>query len=191
MSIPSTLPERLRAETRAQHDQVETGIGLPRTLTEYRTQLETFHGFISPLEQRLVETLGAESPWLMGRLKTRYLEEDLQSLGYTLAAVAQSPRCTDLPGTSSEAECLGILYVLEGSTLGGQMIAQHLAKTLGSNVSCRYFLSYGPDVMKMWSAFKVRLTEREAPEHHDIVVQSAQNTFSKLHAWCVRSGQRS
>lgn len=187
MLILSSLPERLRAATRAHHDQIEASIGLPRTLSEYRTQLETFHGFIAPLEERLVQTLGGESPWLLSRMKAGYLEEDLLSLGYTPAAVEQLPRCGDLPGTSSEAECLGILYVIEGSTLGGQMIAMHLAKTLGSDVTCRYFRSYGPRVMELWQAFKVRLTECVAPEHHEVVVQSAQKTFSKLHAWCVQS----
>ncbi len=191
MLIMLTLPERLRAETRAHHDETEARIRLPGTLTAYRAQLETYHGFIFPLERRLVETLGAESPWLAGRLKAAHLTEDLMALGATPAQVTQIPECADLPGASHEAQCVGILYVLEGSTLGGQMIAAHLAKTLDSNVSCRYFRSYGPDVMRMWKAFKLGLMERVAREHHDVVVHSAQSTFSKLHAWFAVPGRRS
>jgi heme oxygenase len=49
------------------------------------------------------------------------LLDDLQALGCT-PSLERLPMCAQLPVIDSSAACLGVLYVLEGATLGGQIL---------------------------------------------------------------------
>ena len=46
---------------------------------------------------------------------------------------------------------LGALYVCEGATLGGRIIAPHVLQVLGPDTPVAFFTSYGTDVPRMWS----------------------------------------
>jgi heme oxygenase len=71
--------------------------------------------------------------------------------------------------------------VVEGSTLGGQVISRQLAK---ADILLRsYFSGYGEQTGSLWKAF-CQLLDREAtPDNQAELVQSASLTFQKLDAW--------
>lgn len=179
------LLESLKQQTHEQHSALEKLNGLPATLPDYRALLESFYGFVAPWEDRVAERLPASDPIRAGRAKTPWLIADLIHFGYSADAIAQLPRCSDLPAVSSREQILGAAYVLEGSTLGGQFISRHLAQMLGLSAGTgdRYFRSYGAQVGPMWQAFRQELLRCSSPTNDPVIVASAQDTFAKLHRW--------
>ena len=81
--------------------------------------------------------------------------------------------------------------MLEGATLGGQLVRRHLAHTLGLGpaTGAAYYHAYGDGVGPMWRAFLAGLTvavEREgcAPEE---MLAGARDTFDALADWLGRT----
>jgi heme oxygenase len=185
------LTEILREQTREQHDQLEAGNSLPRTTTEYVTQLAMFFGFIEPWERALAHTLPDDDPIRRGRSKSSWLEQDLEFHGVDAAQRERLPRTSRLPSISSRAEILGAAYVLEGSTLGGQVISRHLEKTLGlsNGEGYRYFSSYGPQVGLQWRAFRDELLRASSPANDPVIIHAARETFAILYRWFSQKHQ--
>lgn len=179
------LTDLLRAQTRSRHERLEELNELPCTPTDYLTQLATFYGFIAPWEAKLARALPAADPIRQGRAKAGWLEADLAYFGFDPAQIAALPRAAELPSTASRPEILGAAYVLEGSTLGGQFIAEHLERTLGlrDGEGYRYFRSYGPTVGAQWQAFRAVLLQASSPQTDDVVVHAACRTFDLLQGW--------
>jgi heme oxygenase len=80
---------------------------------------------------------------------------------------------------------LGSMYVVEGSTLGGAIIAREVENRLGltAETGCAYFRSYGRDIAAMWKSFGAVLLEASSPEADDLIVGAAQDTFTVMHHW--------
>ncbi|MGE6756631.1 biliverdin-producing heme oxygenase [Corallococcus interemptor] len=192
------LLQRLKTETRPHHERTEGVVRLMDahlTPEGYRRQLEAFHGFYLPVEARLAGPLAALEPALelASRWKTALLEEDLRAMGHDTASLARLPRASALPSLTGLAEALGAAYVLEGSTLGGQLILRHLTRHFGPDArvgNFAFFRAYGDRVGPMWRAFGAALTqasERAASETFDAaVVQGARETFDTFAAWLMR-----
>ena len=190
---PSIL-SRLRAETRAEHDAIEaaldmTGNGLTREV--YRRVLERFYGFYAPLEPaiRAVGGWADRGLDLDARRKGPLLEADLRTLG--VDAPTALPLCDDLPHLVTPADCFGCLYVLEGSTLGGQFISRHVHRVLGvtPETGGRFFHGYGDKTGEMWQSFRAAVTGFVvSPADQDATVAAAKDTFRKLHRWTAARG---
>jgi heme oxygenase (biliverdin-IX-beta and delta-forming) len=192
--------EHLRARTHELHQRAEGLVDLPslHTLARYRALLSVLLGFHRPLEQRLARLdLGAVGLGLgLGldldldldaRRKAHLLEEDLRCLGVD---PAQVPDCGDLPELPALPEALGCLYVLEGSTLGGQVMSRHVREVMdilpGRGGS--FFASDGRDVGAMWRAFCVAL-EAGCPGEAQVerAGEAAVRTFGSLTQWLAAS----
>jgi heme oxygenase len=80
------------------------------------------------------------------------------------------------------------MYVLEGSTLGSQFIAKHIAAkfniTAGSGAS--FFNAYGRSVGEQWSAFRAFLTANTSHGDEDEVLTAARGTFETLSRWLAK-----
>lgn len=187
----------MRAETRAEHDAIERALnftGDRPTLKGYRRRLEQFYGFYKPLEERMLAHESWISPWLdiNERIKTPLLAADLRALGS--APTASLPMCGNLPEFDGAPECFGCLYVLEGSTLGGQVISRHLREKLNVTPGAGglFFDGYGPRTGSMWQQFRLALagfsggtdTTIGTAETQDRVVAAARLTFETLRRWC-------
>lgn len=181
------LLDMLKRETRASHEQLERLNPLPTTRADYAAQLAAFYGFVAPWEERLAATLPESDSIRAGRAKRAWLEADLAYFGYDLAAI---PRASgdELPATASRPAILGAAYVLEGSTLGGLMISQHVERTLGlaGGEGYRFHRSYGPQVGAQWQAFRAELLRASSPENDPVIVQAARETFDLIHDWFAR-----
>ena len=70
------------------------------------------------------------------------------------------PDCRLAPDLDRRAQRFGCLYVLEGSSFGGTLIARHLRDHLGITESngVGYFAGYGEHTGSMWSAFRASLS---------------------------------
>jgi heme oxygenase len=184
----SPIHARLRLETRADHDAVEAVMALMDdglTAAHYRCRLEQLLGFYRPLESRLGRVPESElcGLSLAERAKTPLLAADVADV----APVPEVPDCADLPDVGTSARAFGCLYVLEGATLGGRFISQHVERALGftADRGGRFFAGYGARTKEMWSAFCSSLAAfaETAPEAADDVVGTARLTFDALRRW--------
>lgn len=188
--IPTRM-QRLREATRQAHMRIEGALPLldPKlTLVRYRGVLEGFYGFYMGLEPCLLAAAGAHAADIeLGRRgKLPLLRLDLQALGRSVAEVEALPRCVDLPRADTPSEALGVLYVLEGATLGGQVIGRSLAAALGLGAAngAAFFAGYGDETRAMWKRFSEHV-DRSAALDSEAVIASAVDTFEKLRSWLV------
>ena len=197
----SSILTRLRLETRAEHDAVERVLdlmGAALTREAYRRRLEQFYGFYGPLEAALKSRCdtkaedadesnlsGATLSALASRLtKTAHLRQDLHHLG---VLTDDLPLCRRLPSLATQAEVLGCLYVMEGATLGGRMITQHVLVTLGITPTTggSFFYGYAGDTGKLWQAMRHFLVSCAVDtQTEDAIVANAIATFACLRGWC-------
>lgn len=181
----------LKAATQPYHRALEQQINLEtlsRSLAHYRQLLQRFYGFYTAAEAQL-----ATLPWSTAgfdwaaRRHTPPLANDLLWLGETPATLAALPRCQTLPQLSDIPQALGYLYVVEGSTLGGQLISRHLQQTLPGlqPAGCQFFQRYGTQVGPMWRAFGhfVNTYVTMHPTAAVPMVDTACATFQQLQLW--------
>jgi len=184
----------LREQTRAEHDAVERSLGLMSdTLSRaaYLRIVERFHGFWLPLERRLALTSGLAATGVApaSRERAHLLLADLRAL--TGQDPTASPLCGDLPFVGSVPAALGCMYVLEGSSLGGQVISRHLQAKLGitKDSGGRFFHGYGERTGEMWRAFGAAVNALEVGAGmQDAMVSAAVATFHTLGRWCDGEG---
>ena len=181
-----SLLDRLRDETRPQHEELERRLDLLRpdlSIVAYSDLLGRFYGFYRPWEERIAPLASAVLVDYRERQgKTDRLVRDLAFLGIEAGAL---PLCTDLPAVEEVPALLGTLYVTEGATLGGQLISRHLRRTFHwpDGVGDSFFQSYGGRVGEMWRSFREVLLAHSAIETDDEIVHSAGKTFEALESW--------
>ncbi len=182
-----TILARLKTETRAAHDRIEAAMDLERRISSrdaYRDLLIRFHGFHKAWE----DTASSRAPdrtFFERRRKTQLLVKDLKALGLKSEDIIRLPQCRPLMPLSAPEAVLGSMYVVEGSTLGGAIIAREVEHRLGltAETGCAYFRSYGRDMSAMWKSFGAVLLEASSPEADDLIVESARKTFDVMHDW--------
>jgi heme oxygenase len=188
---PRTLLQTLKAETRPHHERAERVVRLMSpdlTVSGYRRHLEALYGLYGPLEVSLAACLEGRFPELRlaERWKVPLLVADLRALGHDDASLARLPRHPGLPALSGVPEALGALYVLEGATLGGQLILRHLTRHFEGTFAgdFTFFRAYGEAVGPMWKAFgEAVLRACPEPSLAPRVVRGAQDTFEAFEAW--------
>ncbi len=186
MDTPTETSPRyaLRDATRAHHERTETAVDLLtriHSMEAYRAMVARFLGLHAPLEDAL-----AGLPWadagldFDARRRTDALRADLADLGVDVETVEM---CADVPHPTTLAAGLGSLYVLEGASLGGQIIARDATAALGTDAT-RFFRGDGREVGPMWRAFGRALdSSLDTPERLDEATQAAAETFDLFERW--------
>jgi heme oxygenase len=175
----------LRAATGGQHAELEKAVAIEdrfRSPEAYRELLEIFYGFVRPIESLL-----SAHDWagvglnFLERAKSSLLEKDLKVAG---SAAVMVEKCESMPDVSTIDRAFGALYVMEGSTLGGQQISRMARQAKISPDALTYFRSYGERVGEMWKSFGEALN-RFAESRGDAseIIHGAQDTFDALRAW--------
>jgi len=111
---------------------------------------------------------------------------DLKSCGLTDAQINALPLApADALPFDEPSAALGILYVIEGSTLGGQVIAKRIREKLNltPDLGGHYFSSYGANVMPTWRETKAVLDAPPIAVDADRVIHGAELTFEFLSTW--------
>ena len=181
----ASLLQELRAATRDAHDRLELGVDVLercRSTASYAALLTGFRSVYRPLEQALdaaAVTAGVVPDWPL-RHKTGWLDEDLEALGHLPGPDAQVP-----PVTTAE-DVAGVLYVMEGATVGGALVVRELERTPAPPPH-RFFASYGPRRGAMWHAFRGRVDALEqSGADRAAVVAAARSTFATLERACLQ-----
>ena len=180
--------QRLRQETKADHRAVEDAVPLMHEgldIAQYVQCLRQIYGVVAAWEERAAE-IGPQ--WLQLALLTRQrkplLERDLAWFGVT----EKDDRRPTLPEMNDLPSLFGAMYVMEGSTLGGQFIARHLETTLhlSEGQGCSYFRGHGSQTGPLWKEFCEMLKLRISDEQTGAVVISAKAMFRTFGTWMQR-----
>ncbi|PYC19339.1 biliverdin-producing heme oxygenase [Pseudomonas jessenii] len=187
--VPPVLQD-LRAGTAELHIALEKRLPFFSDLLDTQAfvrLMKAYYGFYLPLESALQQSDAIPTDFdLAPRLKTPTLRADLLALGVSAAALQSLPQCEQLPLIDSSAACLGVLYVLEGATLGGQILRREISSRLGleADNGAAFLDIYGAATGRRWRDFieylgslPMSAAERAA------VVTAAQTTFSCFERW--------
>jgi heme oxygenase len=185
------LRNRLKEETKSLHDKIEQTFLLKKilqqeiTLSDYQLLIKKFYGFITPCED-LIGSLKCKSV-IEHRKKKPWLEQDLRALKISNNDT-KLLRCIDLPVLSEHEHVLGYLYVMEGATLGGQVITKMLKTQLQitQDEGGRFFYGYGDETKMMWDEFCSFLCRINDTEQQNKIIHSASNTFNQLFKWMIQ-----
>lgn len=183
-----TLRAKLKQETRLLHKQLELHSNfqklfrLKMSFLEYQKLITKLYGFIVPCEEQL--KIFNTSPIYSGRTKKTALDADLLSLGITSSH--HIVHCTKLPALTQFSHVLGYLYVIEGSTLGGQIITQALQKHpwFTHKIGTNYFNCYGDKTVWWWKKFYHALNKYKDDKIITCeAISTAKDTFLTLGLW--------
>lgn len=183
--------QRLKQATAAAHAAIEShSVLLDPGLSHatYRASLRRFFGYYAPLEARMLRSQAWRGAGLSygDRHKTPQLSQDLAALGVTPEELAQTPLCHALPDLRSTARLFGCLYVIEGATLGGQIVTRHLQAKLAVTPQSggAFFSGYAEHTGSRWKAFGAHLIAyAHVSQADDEIVAGASATFETLDRW--------
>jgi heme oxygenase len=189
------LTDKLKKITEAVHAASEKKMVLAlkriNTPEDYVYMLNWLYGFYAPLEHMIRQQLNSGNfPDMVKRSRAEYLLWDIKEFdvkGFEIKESnthTQTPEiCDHLPVIDSYARALGALYVLEGSTLGGRIIAGMVSRQLNTLKGLSYFNGYGAETGKMWQAFKAFLNRPWPPHERHEIIAAAEDTFITFKNW--------
>jgi heme oxygenase len=185
------LMATLRTRTAGAHQALEAALDILAVIpspTRMRALLERFYGF-----HLVWEPAVAASPagaFAADRTRLPHLRADLAALGADEADRIALPLCAPAAGLAAPgARAIGSLYVLEGSTLGGQVSSRALQDTgWAPPQGLAYFDPYGRETGPRWRAFAAWAQAAAADEDPESVVDGANETFALLQAWLTARG---
>jgi heme oxygenase len=177
----TTLRDLLHERTAPDHQALEatpvmrTFAGGNPSVAEYLDYLARQRRLHAPIERALAGWLPPQ--WIDLRLrKASWLLSDLRALG----AQGDEPEAEFAP-IATWGEALGVLYVLEGGTLGLQVVRKRLqAEHPALHAAGRFMLGYGPDTGRHWRGF-VQVLEELPPAQWPAAVDAARRTFRSFH----------
>lgn len=177
---------KLKEATKEQHQNLEATVNVMDkmfSLDNYKNLLWKFYRFYNAIEPKLDKLVWSEVNYnFSNRLKLPKLERDLRELG-VFDEVKGGSKWQNIPDLDSFAKAFGSLYVIEGATLGGQVIKRHLESHLGITPENggEFFSGYGDMTGKMWKDFGSVITAfAENQSVDDTIITSAKNTFDSF-----------
>jgi heme oxygenase len=180
----STLQYRLRKATKRlhhilDHHPVLAPLVRPNlTVIEYGNALEALHGVQVQAEAGILAFL-EKYPGLFdyeSRRKLPALESDLAALGRTPIRLE-----TEFSIPESVAALVGVLYTIEGSANGGQVIARLLRELPFENLPMAFFSGYGSLSRQRWDEFfEFAETNCRDEDDREIAVMAATQTFDAI-----------
>jgi heme oxygenase (biliverdin-IX-beta and delta-forming) len=185
--------EDIRDKTSKNHARLEqTSLLLPignKTITKetYIEILKKFYGYFHPLEQ-LVDNFPQIHTFLPDYTARRKANLIYQDLMRVTSANSQLPveLCEDLPAVTNPSQAFGCLYVMEGSTLGGKMIAKILKDVLhiDPDAGASFFNGYGKETGSKWKSFQQGLVNfSSVTSTNQEIIEAANETFAKFEKW--------
>ncbi|MBN2895666.1 MAG: biliverdin-producing heme oxygenase [Campylobacterales bacterium] len=188
--VDATFHHRLKTMTAPFHDALEStrlaqamasgGVGRS-DYARYLTQLYVVHSVIEPRVRQWAQwaDYGID---IERRARLELLRLDLAALG---VAEPSTPMQRVWDERWGFPEAVGVMYVLEGSTMGGRFLAQRLLSIVGNDglPAMRYFSAYGDQTMRMWGEythFLNRYAQDATLAEHNRVLLAACALFLRL-----------
>jgi heme oxygenase len=182
----------LRSQTRAAHASIETVPCLARLMAPDLTRavykrilvsMLAFHAAVEPIIAEALEPL-PEALMLLDGHQQRALRDDVAFLG----AVPERLR-PDVPVLPTLTSALGALYVVEGSNLGGRVIARRVAASLGvaPGEGGSFYGGLSAEMARArWTRLVQILEDQRVEIELDALAEGARRTFACLEQWMRR-----
>jgi heme oxygenase len=205
----ASLLARLRADTAAHHARAEACnpvLAPTLAVAGYAHVLRAMHAPYAAWERAIagwMRRVGGDAlPWpdpvlgLAARGKARWLARDLDALGEGVAGAplpdGLAPPAVAAGWPATSADVVGVLYVMEGATLGGQIVHRALGPRLGLTPErgLAFYTAYGAATGPMWRAFVAMVAAYEArrPVDGERVVAAACQAFDVVIAQLTAAG---
>jgi heme oxygenase len=159
------------------------------TIKQYYCYLILMHKIMEVYEKQILTQMKIIYPRYEQREASQLIAEDIQSIGYILP---QDVTIKDyfLPGEKiSGPFAAGVMYVIEGSKLGGKVIFKHILRTLkfSGNDGVKFIADHGVNTIEYWKEFLFNLSryvvendcEEEAIQGAEYAFRSIYNFFEK------------
>lgn len=181
----------LRTETAQNHKTLESLMFVNEIMNntlstdQYKKLLTINYIIHQKLENTLANSLDstiAEQLGMKERLKLGALEQDLNYWNISTLTLPELSFELFIP-EKNIAEVLGALYVLEGATLGGNVIKRHLLANPNfkdHEDGLNYYGVYGEELSAKWKIFLSVLNEHVTEVDYERCVNSANFTFNNL-----------
>jgi heme oxygenase len=184
MSAVGVVLGHLRLATAQHHQQLEDDLNVVERLSspaDRRAIVLRYYQMHAAADAALGVWLGDMADLdYTSRRRTPLLLADLQSLGLIAPPLRQSGALI----VASQTEALGVLYVLEGSTLGGRVIRKALAARGQDHAGLGFLDPYGDQTGDRWKSF-ISVLEREGPADLDGVARGGLAGFAHARACLV------
>ncbi|MBL7717599.1 MAG: biliverdin-producing heme oxygenase [Flavipsychrobacter sp.] len=176
----------LRERTGPAHRQLEA-LPLSRaivdpavTKAQYTRYLQLMADVVADVEEHLFPLLAGTIPDIDERRKLAFITADLALLG---AGWERTSPVTGATGTMGLAEAMGVMYVIEGSTLGGRVIVKNIESALGyqEKSGAAYFSGYGTRTGPLWKSFLECFTAFAAGAEEGAVLKGADHAFTTIY----------
>lgn len=182
-----TFLENLRSQTNDSHKKLEN-LPVSASILSQNLSVKAYAHYLllmrdvhAQMEHAVFPTLSGLIPDLEQRRKSGLLEADLDSIDASkkdMQVVFKSAADFSVPFA------LGMMYTVEGSSLGGRFILKNINAVLGydENNGAKYFAGYGNHSGSYWKNFLNILTGYEqqtgsGPE----IIAGAQFAFDAIH----------
>jgi heme oxygenase len=173
---------RLKSETADAHARIDAiadpALSNRNAYRQLLLGMRDAHQALEPELHRHADALARAGYDVAQRSKLSWLDADLALLG---ATSAHPPPSIELRDAS---EAFGAVYVIEGATLGGQVIARRVIPTLAlsPDAGCRYFSGYGAATRDRWletrDAIGAHVASLESPDGITRMIAAANETFA-------------
>ncbi|MCP2029691.1 heme oxygenase [Flavobacterium sp. HSC-32F16] len=149
-------------------------------IEDYAHYLSLMHDVHKNTEEIVYPILSDIIPDLEQRKKKHLIEEDLLFLNHNKKASSVVFDRTEM----SVPFALGVLYVIEGSSLGGRFILKNIVKnpTLSNDQGVSYFKGYGDKTGSYWKNFLNMLAEYEQNNNFaNSIIEGAVYAFDSIY----------
>lgn len=195
---PTPTLTAIRAATGELHARLDDALtiaGPDPGPEEYAIHVAAMLGWTEPIEAALAQAEWPAALEIERRLvKSRWLTDDLHTAGLDDAAIAALPRCRMLPPLDTAARRYGVLYVLEGSTLGGRVLHRRLTDRMPA-WPLAALVGYGRATGPLWSIFVANIEQAGATDFSHggapfahAAAESAAGAFRNLLDWLQNMG---
>jgi len=182
--------KKLRERTGASHTGLEDNIFSKAILSptvnlaDYQIYIAKLYGIMRSCEVDIFPKTVSVLPDLNERYKSDLIVKDLIGTGIPKEKIVTFP--IHKFSASTTAEALGIMYVLEGSTLGGKILYKHINQELGLSYEngASYFWGYGQKTGILWKNFISTLAGYAVEENcEEEIIATAIQTFTTIDKW--------
>ncbi|PBJ15999.1 biliverdin-producing heme oxygenase [Flavobacterium sp. ACN6] len=185
-TVASGFLNDLKTKTAASHKKLEE---LPVSMSimspdmkieEYAKYLNLMHDVHADTEENVFPLFSGLLEDLEKRRKKQLIEADLSFLNYEVTNSEKVFKTENI----SIPFALGILYVVEGSTLGGRFILKNVSRVpqLSTDKGVSYFNGYGDRTGSFWKSFLNFLAAYEQ-QHNcgDTIIEGAVFAFDSIY----------
>ena len=187
----ASLRDVLRAQTSEAHERLHEHSSFVALFNQtldleaYCALMQRFYGFYVPLERAIVAALGPQPAYHYAP-RAHLIAQDLVDLGLEPDMIKRAPTCRALASIVTPQSLGGVLYVIEGSTLGASPIDRAAQRLLDADTphGRRFWAWNRAQNKQRWhltNQYLDHLHQSDAPTQP--LADGARKTFEALGDW--------